>query len=288
MNSTKEHSVVAGSVIKDLPIPPRPAVIMILQEELAKPEPELDRVKQTIAKDVGISGAMLKLVNSSAFSLSRKVTSVPQAIDIIGLRNVTNLATGIALRQQMGSGKGNSLERFWDSAEKVATLCAYLARQLRGIPPDEAYTYGLFHDCGIAVLMQHVGNYREVLAAANVAGEESFTTVEDRLIGTNHAVVGYFVARSWSLAKPLCRAIQLHHDLDAFTGEAREDVPCLNYVAIGHLSAHIHHLTMRSSIDHEWEKFGAAVLAHFGLDEEDFVNLVDNAGQSLQDSQTAA
>lgn len=276
MPNASADPLIEESVMNGLSIPARPSVILMLHDELSKDNPDLPRIKKTIAKDVALAGAMLKAVNSAAFGLSRKITSVNEAIDVVGLRNVSNIATAMALRQQMGSGNP-SLERFWDTAEKVAQVCAYLARQLRGISPDEAYAYGLFHDCGIAVLMNRFNNYREALKEANEAGDQRFTSVEERIVGTNHAVVGYFLARSWSLKPSLCRAILLHHELDVFVGEAKDDVPCLNLVAIGHLGGHVQHKLVRNSIDFEWEKHQEAIVRHFGIDEEDLINLIDGA-----------
>lgn len=282
MSHKKVDPLIAESVIKDLAIPPRPAVVVMLQEELAKDDPNLAKVKQAIAGDVGFAGAILKTVNSAAFGLTRKITSVPQAIDIAGLRNVSNIATAMALRQMMNKAGGPSLERFWDTAEKVAQLCAHIARRLRGIPPDEAYTYGLFHNSGIAMLLNRFPNYREVLIEANANGAQRFTATEDRAVATNHSTVGYFLARSWSLGMSLCRAILLHHEVGVFTGEAKDDGACLNYIGIGHIAEFIHHRLTRSSEDLEWAKFQKDVLRHFALDEEDFVNLVDSAEAQLR------
>jgi HD-like signal output (HDOD) protein len=263
--------------MKGLSIPTRPSIILSLQAELGAEEPNLGRIKQEVSKDVALAGAVIRAVNSPAFGLSRKMTSINQAIDILGLKNLTNLATAIVLRQKLSAGNNQSLERFWDSAEKVAQLCAFLASRLRGISPDEAYSYGLFHDCGIAVLMHRFANYRDVLKEANVAADQRFTAVEDRSVGTNHAVVGYFLARSWSLQLSVCEAILIHHELDAFSGEAKDDSACLNFIAIGHLAAHFHHLMRRTTTDVEWVKLEPFILGHFGLDAEDCVNLFDEA-----------
>lgn len=281
MQKTDDSRLIDESVMKDLAIPPRPEVVMVLQQELRQEEPDLKLIKKSIAADVGLSGAVLKTVNSAAFGLTRKIASVPQAIDIAGLRNVGNIVTAMALRQMMSKPGTPSLERFWDTADKVAQLCAHIAKKLRGIPPDEAYTYGLFHDCGIAVLMNRFSNYREALIEANKEEDQRFTSSEERLVGTNHSIVGYFLARSWSISPELCRAILLHHELDVFSGEAKDDIACLNYVSIGHLGEHIHHTKTRTTHDPEWAKFRAPILSHFGLDEEDFIELVDYAEEAL-------
>lgn len=272
-----------ASVIKDLAIPPRPQVVTVLFEEMSKEEPDLKRVTQQIASDVGLSAGMLKAANSPLFGLSKKASSVPQAISVLGLRHVANIATGLAIRHALKSpGKGLSLERFWDSAEKTALLCHYLAKRLRGIPADEAYTYGLFHDCGIPVLAQKFPRYLETLRRANQAADQPFTKVEEGETGTSHGILGYFLARSWLLPDHLCQAILLHHEATVL-GDAGVPGPVRNLVGIGHLAEHVLHVTLRSSEDAEWAKFKDGVAAHFGLTEEDLINLEDGAQAFMLD-----
>lgn len=274
------EAMLSQDLVRNLAIPPRPEIVNVLFEEMSRDEPDLARVGQKIAADVGLAAAMLKVANSALFGGSGRARSVYQAIDLLGMRNVSSIATGLVIRHSLGGGKNAALERFWDTAEKVAMICAYLAKALRGIPVDEAYTLGLFHDCGIPLLMERFPNYRETLARANRAADRSFFSVEDEDIGTNHGAVGYFLARSWSLHDDLCNAIRWHHEPDVFRDpEVSETVR--NYVGLIHLAQHVQHRQMRSTTDVEWSKFVDAVLGHFALGEEDFINLVDGAQESL-------
>lgn len=272
--------------LRNLAIPPRPEIVSVLLSEMSRDEPDLHRVTRQISSDVGLAAAMLKVVNSPALGRAIKARTITQAVNMLGMRNVSNIATGLAIRQSLGGGAQGSLERFWDTAEKVALICSYLARRLRGIPAEEAFTIGLFHDCGIPVLLTRFPAYRDTLALANRAAERSFYVVEEEAIGTNHGAVGYFLARSWNLHDDLCLAILRHHEIEVFTGGDTSDA-VRNYVGIVHLAQHIHHRSMRSTVDVEWLKFESVVLAHFALTEEDFINLVDGAQESV-DAELAA
>jgi len=224
---------------------------------------------------------MLKVVNSSAFGLARKATSIAQAVRLLGLRNINSIATGLALRHAMADRNDVAMERFWDTAEKVALICAELAHHLRGIPPDEAYTLGLFHDCGIPLLMMRFPGYRNTLARANRGEGDSFDRLEESDVGTHHGAVGYFVARSWHLSDALSQAILWHHDLEVFQPSGCVPETVRNFVGLVHFAEHIHHRRMRSIEDVEWTRFGDAILAHFGLGEEDYIGLVDAIEDSL-------
>lgn len=265
----------------NLAIPPRPDIVVALAEEMRAEEPDLGRISRQIAADVGLSAGLLKVVNSVAFGLASKAKSVAHAVDLLGLRNVASIATGLALRHTLGGADPTpAMGRFWDTAEKAALICARLARNLRGIPPDEAYTLGLFHDCGIPVLMLHFPDYRDTLGRANHTGDRNFIEVEESDVGTHHCAVGYFLARSWGLPDELCRAILWHHDVEAFRSVETSDA-VRNYIGIVHIAEHIQHQWMRSVTSVEWVKFEDAVLDHFGLTDEDFLNLVDAAHEAV-------
>lgn len=273
-----EAGKVEESSLGSLHIPPRPQVVTALLEEKARDEPDFHRVAKLITADVGLSAAMIKSVNSAAFGLDRKVASVPQALQLLGLKQVTGIAIALVLRNMSGGGATASLERFWDSAEKVALICARVARRLHCIPIDEAYSYGLFHNCGIPLLMRHFPSYKDALIAANSNEGRSFTACEEAGVGTSHSAVGYFLARSWNLPKELCQAILRHHELDVFDRvKSDRGDHMLDLIGIGHLAEHIHHLSARSSEDIEWGKFETAILKHFGISDEDFQDILEEA-----------
>lgn len=274
------ESVLDQEFVRNLSIPPRPEVVSVLQEEMRREAPNFERITKCISADVGLAAAMLKVANSPALGLRTKATSVAKAISLLGLRNVAGIATGLVIRHSMGGGQAAALERFWHTAENVALICAQLAQRLRGIPADEAYTFGLFHDCGIPILMRHHANYTETLSRANRTGDRKFTEVEDEAIGANHCAVGYFLARSWHLPTALCQAILRHHDTEVFQDPHVDETVC-NFVAIGHIAEHIQHTMMRSTVDLEWVKFEEAVLRHFALTNEDFINFVDEVHESI-------
>lgn len=275
MGNMGEPMKAIGKPPANLTIPPRPEVIGVLMAEKESDDPDVKRVAKAIMADVSLSGAILKAVNSPAFGLRNKVSSIRAAVDLLGMKNVTSMATGLVLRYS-GGNAAPAMNRFWDSAEKIAMAAAYLAGRLKGIAKDEAYTFGLFHDCGIPLLMQRFPDYKAVLAKANQARERTFTGVEDAALGTHHASVGYFLAKSWYLSEDLSQAILLHHETSTFEAGSSASVGTLNLIGIGHLAGHAHHEAMRSGADTEWEKFEAAVCNHFGLDGEDLINLLED------------
>ena len=260
-------------LLKQVTIPPRPALLIELDRELGGAEPDFRAVAALVGKDVGISAAMLKTLNSPLFALRSKIGNVTQAVQLLGMRNVRNIVTGLMLRNMVGAGQ--NLERFWDSAEKVAAINAYLCSILPKTPRDEAYTFGLFRDCGIPILMQRFPEYRDTLKRA--AGDDRpMPVVEDERHGTNHATVGYMVARSWGLSDAICQSILHHHDIDMINDKGGTVPLAHTLVAINFLAEHLNDTMLRMRQDSQWELHGEMVLDYLGITHKEYVEIQDD------------
>lgn len=267
------------TLLKQITIPPRPTLLIELDNELKRPEPDIRTVAALVGKDVGISASMLKTLNSPLFALRSKIGNIAQAVQVLGMRNVRNIVTGLALRQSLG--KVQNLERFWDSAEKVAAINSYLCSILPNAPRDEAYTFGLFRDCGIPILMQRFPTYRETLKRA--AGDERpMTVVEDELHGTNHTTVGYLVARSWGMSDLICQSILRHHDPDMINGNDRSAPLANTLIAINTLAEHLNDVGLHMRQDSQWERFGDMVLDYLGLTQSEYAEIQDEVMESFR------
>uniref|UniRef100_UPI002637C3F2 HDOD domain-containing protein n=2 Tax=unclassified Pseudomonas TaxID=196821 RepID=UPI002637C3F2 len=97
---------------------------------------------------------------------------------------------------------------------------------------------------------------------------------ENRLLNTNHAVVGYFTAKSWNLPLHLCEAIASHHDaLAIFSDDSGRDAQLKTLLAILKMAEHIcesHRVLGGQAADHEWQSIEQLVLEYVGLSESDF------------------
>ena len=271
-----DPSASLSKLLGDIVIPMRPKVMVDLMKERTREEPDFKRIQEIIKGDVGMSAAMIKAASSPLFGGRSKVSGVGQAVTLLGLKNVMSIATGVAMRQAMKGGDPVAMERFWDSAEAIAIICGTLARKLRTVDPDEAYTFGLFHDCGIPLLTQRHPEYKAVLRDANGESVRAATDVEDERIGTNHTTVGYFLSRSWMFSDHLCEAIRFHHDLDTFNRAANMKFPAARaLIALGHCAEHIQHMRRRGTEDMEWLKFNEAVLEYLGLGKGEFDDIAE-------------
>ena len=203
------------ALIKSIGIPSRPKTLVDLQKEIGLEDPDFGKVARLVASDVALTVAVLRVVNSPAFGLSRRCETVEQAISMLGLKQLNGIVTGLILRNLL-RGDVQQLTRFWDVSSKRSYAMTRLARGIKLVDVDMAQSFGLFCDVGIPLLMQRFPDYGKTLMTANSEIDKSFTQVEQASHQTDHALVGAMMARSWGMPAMVCLAIRLHHDYGVF------------------------------------------------------------------------
>lgn len=268
------------SMLQGISIPPQPQIMVDLQMEQLAPECTIQSIARLISRDVGLSGSIIKTVNSSFFGLRNKISTVQQACQLLGIDCVVNILNALSIRGELSDEEIVGLGRFWDSATDVAMMAANIAKQIGVHAPDEAYTLGLFHNCGIPLLMERFDNYTDVMREAYSHPAPRIIDVENRLLNTNHAVVGYYVAKSWRLPGYLCEAIHDHHTAaEIFADQDYPDTSKKNLLAILKMAEHLCGLCRtlgEQEVDLEWEQLQEDVLIYVGLTAYEFQNLAQD------------
>lgn len=272
----------AEDILKSIHIPPCPAVVVALMEETRRPEVDFSKLVKLISGDVSLAASMLKTANSPFFALRHKVNSVQQAVSVLGLKNIMQIVMGSALHNALG-GDRMTMERYWDRSNFTAVVASQIAARLHGVSREDAYTFGLFHDCGIPILMQRFPDYKQKLAAANNSSE-MVIAIEDESYATNHAVVGNMLARNWSLPAHIAEAILVHHDHGIFTRSDGCATPVVcTLAAITLVAEHIVASFLAMPDDAEWHTGGQPALDYLGLNAEDLADITEDALAELEE-----
>lgn len=273
------------TLLKGIKIPPQPQIMVDLQIESAMPDVSLDKIAEIISRDIGISGAAIKVINSPFFGMRGKVTSIRHALSLLGLQNTVNIVNGLAVRNTLSYQSLLEMTEVWDNSIDVAMACAAIAKILGIAAVDEAYSFGLFHDCGIPLLMEKFENYTHVLKQASAKSTRRVTDIENDAFGTNHSVVGYYVAKAWHLPDYLSRGIADHHKTEPIFSEKFAYNPqtknllavlklaentCFSNKHLGHVDEH-----------QEFSQIKHDLLIYLGLSEYDF----EDIQQTVRDMQ---
>lgn len=266
------------SSLKDIGIPPRPSILERIADEMRKTEPDYKRLAAVIGTDVGLAASLIKTANSPFFGYRSRVRSANEALMMLGLDVASRALAGIILRKIFPASL--QLERFWDASARIARLSGWLAQYLGNhkLRADDAYTFGLFRDCGIPVLLMRFPDYRRILAEANADASHGFTAVEESHLPTNHAMVGCMLAQNWWLPEETCLAIRHHHDAAIIATSATLPPLASRYrIAVTQFAEHLLQRHTGLSQTHEWPKLGAACLQLLEIEENEIDAILADA-----------
>lgn len=211
-----------------------PAVALEVLELADGPQVDTTRLKACIERDPALTSKLLRVVNSSLFGVSRRVSDLGQALGVLGTKPLKMLVLGFGLPEPLFADLARDvLNRYWKHTLTRAVAARELSERLWKMPGDELFVAALLQDLGRLVLIQGLGRpYVEMLRKADWPREE-VRSLERKLIGFDHGQLTAGLLEQWGLPETLIAAVQspeTRAEINALAGEARTTAQIL-YVA---------------------------------------------------------
>jgi putative nucleotidyltransferase with HDIG domain len=193
-------------------LPPFPAIARRILAFAGTEDAGFRELGALVKLDPSFSAEILRFANSALFSLQRQVTSLTQAVAILGMDRVKSMAAFVALHNMVGSSvRAPALRKVWVHSV-VTAIIAQEAARLAGLDGEVAYTTGLLHNLGILGLMSaYPDEYSRMLEVSNDFGFDLLQTERD-LFEIDHCAAGAYLALGWHFPDQLAAAIANHHD----------------------------------------------------------------------------
>ncbi len=200
-------------------LPSIPRVVSDVMTELDGDDPDPRKISAAVATDPGLTARMLKLANSAFFGLTREISSVQEAVNILGFNHVRTLVTAVALSSSFKTVPGVNLEQFWRYSLNAAKICKTLAKSLK-LNDGAAFTAGLVHAVGDLVM--HIGMPEEVAKIDFTVSplDMNRAASEKAAFGYTYADVSAAFAQKWDFPEAIVTA--LRHQLLPFEGDTHE------------------------------------------------------------------
>ncbi len=170
------------------------------------------KLTDAVGYDPILTARILRLANSPIFSLQKNVSTLRQAIEIVGMKAIYEiLIIGLTVdsfaKEIRDSNEGRKI---WEHSLAVALLSRELGQLLGLRGTEEVFICGLLHDIGkILLLRNDFAGYKLLLAENN---ESLMLQSEIAAYGYNHAQIGSLVANRWGLPDGVCHTILNHHN----------------------------------------------------------------------------
>jgi HD-like signal output (HDOD) protein len=196
-------------------LPTLPIIVQQVQKLIANPNSNMAQIAAIITKDQAIAARVIRLINSAFFGMGGKVTSIQQAIVLLGLNTVKNLVLGVSVVKLFEGPASASLfdrQKFWMHTFACALGAQAIAREIRFPNPEDFFLAGLLHDIGILVLDQFF--HQEFIGVLQnaVLKKTDYIKAEQCELGLTHQEVGEFVGKKWKIPELLVHSILHHHN----------------------------------------------------------------------------
>lgn len=270
----QEQNMVEGFLRDGIIIPPQPEIAIRIESLANNPKARNKDVAALIEQDGGLTAAVFRIVGSVAASGFRMptrsgVSSLEHAVAALGMSQIANIVKSTMLRRVVNEDLP-AYEKFWERSSDIALLCSIIAQKQVAVCNvffDQAYMLGLFHDCGVPILMQRFPGYRDAFLLISQSGCPDYKS-EDELLNTDHAVVGYLLAKYWHLPDLICRAIRHHHDI------LHHHHPAFTLVSMLQLAIHFYNAS-HGYDDREWFSLQKLALDEMGIHSEGLREFMD-------------
>lgn len=194
--------------------PGMPVTAAKLLKMLDNPDSTAAEIEEILRYDAGLTANILKLTNSAYFGIPSKVSSVRQAIMMLGWKRLLQLVMTMCMSTVMKKpivGYDLPQGALWRHSVAVSVAAEAVVKALKIPEAEEVFTAALLHDVGKLVLGGFVKNDMDQIKAM-VAKGIAFEVAEYMVIGTDHAEIGANILKKWDFPQDLVNAVNWHHD----------------------------------------------------------------------------
>ncbi len=192
-------------------IPALPEVVSEVLRLLNDKGAEISDFESVLRNDTALVAKMLRVVNSPFYGMMRQITSIQEAVMVLGFRSLRSLVLAASTANYMERNfgvYGHNRQGLWLHALAVASGARRLAceRRLPADDREEVFVAGLLHDIGKMLLAPYLRE--KDISLPTLPG--SVTDNEKSVLGIDHAEAGAIVAQRWNLSSTIERIIALH------------------------------------------------------------------------------
>ncbi|TAJ21176.1 MAG: HDOD domain-containing protein [Dehalococcoidia bacterium] len=204
--------VLIGEIADMAPLP----VVAVRVLEIADGQQfSAHELSQAIAADQALTAKVLRLSNSAYYGFPRRITTVRDAVVLLGFRAVRSATLASCVIETVPGGKVLDAMQAWRYSMVVGLLAEVLARASKR-HQDEAFTAGILHNIGRLALDQH--RPRQLAEAKRIAEERALPAAEAEreVFGFTSSEVGGALALHWNFPSDLAAVVAGHQlDVDA-------------------------------------------------------------------------
>lgn len=195
-------------------LPPLPAVAARVMGMAEDERTSAMDLAQVLATDQALTAKLIRISNSAFYGFARRISTVREAVVILGFKQVRQVALGASLMNTFRRMPNETfdLDLFWGHSVAVAVAAEALAKRTFTVKPEDAFTAGILHDIGRLVIRQVLPAEFEQAVQIAKRGEAPLHVAELMTTGYAHDEVGRALGELWKFPGHLVEAVECHHN----------------------------------------------------------------------------
>lgn len=238
-------------------LPASPTIVSAVMGLTADLDSRVEDISKVLLSDQTLTAKVLKLSNSSFYGRPKGVTTLEEAIMILGFFTVQSMVVATSAHSMYTKDDAEGYKaKLWRHSLSAAVAARQIAKSVRHPEAEQAFIAALLHDIGKLVLLQKMPTrYHEIVAEVE-AGQKSFLIVESRELGFNHCDVAALLLEAWDFPTTLVEAIFAHHLLPPI--EEDKPVPVAHIVHLGNCMAKMLNVGFKDGVEENLSELESA------------------------------
>lgn len=200
--------------LANIALPEIPSIVVDLNDVITNPRSSADDIAQVVQKSPSLTAMLLKLVNSTFYSLPSKIDKISSAVILIGTKEIASLALGVSILSTFDKIPKRIVDMYQFLKHCIA--CGIISRVLaaqKGIPQTEQFfVSGLLHDLGRLILYSNYPEESYNIICHSRTTNKLLYEVEDDFLGCNHSHIAKLLIKQWKLPISLENNVFYHHN----------------------------------------------------------------------------
>ncbi len=231
-----EEKIDIQEVLKTVQLPALPQSALALLELSQNADNGPAEFARPIEADAGLMGQVLRFVNSSYFSFGREITSIRQALALVGVRTIKNFALWNAVFSLVPDPKFGpfKLQKLWQDSLRRAVFARNLGKSIELPNAEELFSAALLQDMAIPLLLKELPEQYEELIERRSSERLRLSKLEKEVFGWDHGEVAAALVRNWCLPEEFASLIEHHPNFHALMASLppTRDAACVALAAL--------------------------------------------------------
>lgn len=210
-----------STVLASEELPTLPAVASKLVTLTSSEETTLADVADLVSQDVALSSNILRVANSAFYGFPQQIGSISQAVSMLGTKAVQSLVLSFSFLSMNKRPKSDhfDFDKFWERSLASAGAAKLILEKIPGVDTEEIFVASLLQNLGQLIMASTMPEEYEKVINAMDENQVDMLEAEKSVLGADHCLIGYEVAKHWGFPPSMSLPILHHHDPAGYVGD---------------------------------------------------------------------